>query len=100
MEGEDHSYLIVGTADMGAQYTAVVTRSSDGVKVAVCPVIYNGAQGIEDIAAMDGPWMLMDIMGRVVIPLSESNTLSGVTAPGIYLLVCPAAHRTAKIVIR
>ena len=101
MEGEDHSYLIVGTADLGAQYSVVVTRSSDGVKVAVCPVIYNGAQGIDEIAAeLDGPWMLVDVMGRVVIPLSESNTLSGVTAPGIYLLVCPAAHRTAKIVIR
>lgn len=101
MDGANSSYLIVGTADLGAQYTVVVTRSSDGVKVAVCPVIYNGAQGIDEISAeMDGPWMLIDVMGRVVIPLSESNTLSGVTAPGIYLLVCPAAHRTAKIVIR
>ena len=101
MDGANSSYLIVGTADLGAQYTVVVTRSSDGVKVAVCPVIYNGAQGIDEISAeLDGPWMLIDVMGRVVIPLSESNTLSGVTAPGIYLLVCPAAHRTAKIVIR
>ena len=101
MDGANSSYLVVGTADLGAQYTVVVTRSSDGVKVAVCPVVDNGAQGIDEISEeMEGPWMLIDVMGRVVIPLSESNTLSGVTAPGIYLLVCPAAHRTAKIVIR
>jgi len=100
MTGEDQSYLIVGEGDLGAQYTAVLTRSSDGVTVTACPIIYNGAQGIDGVMTEDGPWMLMDMMGRVVVPLTEARMQSVPVAPGVYILVQTKNHKTSKIVIR
>lgn len=99
IEGADLSYLVVGTEDIGAQYSVVVTRTTDGVTISTCPVICGTTQAIENVQE-DGAWMLMDIMGRVVVPLSEGNTLQAVTTPGVYVLVCPSSHKTAKIVIK
>lgn len=100
MAGEDQSYIIVGEGDLGAQYSVVLTRSSDGVIVTTCPVVYNGSQGIEDVMEDEGPWMLMDLMGRIVVPLTETRMQSVPVAPGVYILVQTKNHKTSKIVIR
>jgi len=99
IEGANESYLVVGADDLGAQYTVVITRSTDGVTVAACPVIYNAAQSIEDVLAAEGPWMLLDVMGRVVVPLTETKE-SVPVPPGVYVLVRPDKHQTTKIIIR
>jgi hypothetical protein len=99
IEGANESYLVVGADDLGAQYTVVITRSTDGVTVAACPVIYNAAQSIEDVLAAEGPWMLLDVMGRVVVPLTETKESVSVP-PGVYVLVRPDKHQTTKIIIR
>ena len=100
MSGADQSYIIVGEGDLGAQYTVVLTRSSDGVRVVTCPIVYNGAQGIDDVMTEEGPWMLMDLMGRVVVPLTKVRMQSVSITPGVYILVRPDSHQTSKIIIR
>ena len=100
ISGANESYLIVGDGDLGAQYTAVVTRLSDGVTVSICPIFYDAAQGLDEIVADDGPWMLLDIMGRVIVPLTDSKSMPVVQSPGMYILVRPESHKTTKIVIR
>lgn len=92
IDGATESYLIVGKSDLDAEYNAVLTRSSDGVTIATCPIIYNGGvQAIENTwSPTDGEWILYDIMGRKVKhPM-----------PGVYVGVNPTSHKTAKIVIR
>ena len=99
IDGATGSYLVVGADDLGAQYSVVLTRSTDGVKVSACPVVYDAAQAVEYIPEAGGEWMLMDMMGRVMVPLAEHKqplTLS----PGVYILVRPGKHQTAKIVVR
>ena len=99
--GADQSYIIVGSNDIGAQYTAVLTRVSDGVAVAVCPITYDAAQGIGEVhTAITGPWMLMDVMGRIVRPLAEGDYPPAITTPGVYLLVCPSSGFTTKIIVQ
>ncbi len=97
--GANESYLIVGTNDLGAQYTAVLTRTSDGVKVTACPITYNSTQSIEDIWSDGSPWMLYDLLGRVVVPLTEQKKQALFVTPGVYILVRPASHQTSRIVI-
>jgi hypothetical protein len=99
IEGADLSYIIVGKEDIGAQYSVVLTRSTDGVTIPACPVTYGRPQTIDETFD-NSAWMLMDIMGRVIVPLSDSNNLQTVTTPGVYVLVNPSAHKTAKIIIR
>ena len=99
IEGADLSYIVVGKEDIGAQYSVVVTRTTDGVTISTCPVICGNTQAIENVYE-GGAWMLMDIMGRIIVPLSETNTLQAVTTPGVYILICPSQHKTIKIVIK
>ena len=99
IEGADLSYIVVGKEDIGAQYSVVVTRTTDGVTISTCSVICGNTQAIENVYE-GGAWMLMDIMGRIIVPLSESNTLQAVTTPGVYILICPSQHKTIKIVIK
>lgn len=98
IEGEDASYLIVSEDDLGAQYTAVLTRVSDGVTVATCPIVYDGIQAMEQVFAQDGPWMVFDLSGRMIRSLSE--TLPVVNIPGVYIYVNPSAHKTMKVIVR
>lgn len=101
IKGADESYLVVGEEDLGAQYTAVMTRSTDGVTIATCPIVYNGgALGVEDVTITDGgEWMLFDIMGRVIMQ-SVTNEKPVATTPGVYILVRPATHQAVKIVVQ
>lgn len=101
IKGADESYLVVGEEDLGAQYTAVMTRSTDGVTIATCPIVYNGgALGVEDVTITDGgEWMLFDIMGRVIMQ-SVTNENPVTTTPGVYILVRPATHQAVKIVVQ
>ena len=100
LRGENDSYLVVSDEDLGAQYTAVLTRP-DGVTVAVCPIIYNaGASAVDDVTVTDdGEWMLLDVMGRVVMQ-SVNNSRPLISTPGVYILVQPATHRAVKIVMQ
>jgi hypothetical protein len=100
IEGADESYLIVGTDDLGAQYTVIVTRTGDGVTIGACPIIYDGAQGLSDVVTGEGPWMIYDIMGRVIVPLTDGNHIPVISSPGVYILVRPQTHKTTKIIIR
>ena len=98
--GATESYLIVNDGDLGAVYSVVVTRTSDGIAVAACPIVYEAAQALEDVDAGEGAWMLMDVMGRVVVPLTNAAFTSVPMSPGMYILVRPQSHQTAKIIIR
>ena len=100
LRGENDSYLVVSDEDLGAQYTAVLTRP-DGVTVAVCPIIYNaGASAVDDVTVTDdGEWMLLDVMGRVVMQ-SVNNSRPLISTPGVYILFQPATHRAVKIVMQ
>ncbi|MBQ7530338.1 MAG: hypothetical protein IJT12_01350 [Paludibacteraceae bacterium] len=101
IRGANESYLVVGEEDLGAQYVAVLTRSTDGVTVTACPIVYNGGlAGVEDVTiADDGEWMLLDVMGRVIMQ-SVTNDRPVVTTPGVYILVRPATRQAVKIVIQ
>ena len=92
--------MIVGTDDLGAQYTVIVTRTGDGVTIGACPIIYDGAQGLSDVFTGEGPWMIYDIMGRVIVPLTDGNHIPVISSPGVYILVRPQTHKTTKIIIR
>lgn len=98
--GATESYLIVNDGDLGAVYSVVVTRTSDGIAVAACPIVYEAAQALEEVDAGEGAWMLMDVMGRVVVPLTDAAFTSVPMSSGMYILVRPQSHQTAKIIIR
>ena len=101
IQGANESYLVVSEEDLGAQYAVVLTRSGDGVKVAACPIIYNGGMtGLEDVTVTnEGEWMLLDVMGRVVMQSVRAN--HPLTAsPGVYILYSPTTRQAVKIVIQ
>ena len=119
IEGADQSYLIVGTNDLGAQYTVVLKRTTDGVTVATCPVIYNGTMAVETpetsgayvwpTIAIPGQtitviaeslWMLTDVLGRVVVPISSNKQLTAPQQPGMYMLVFPHTHKTIRMIVK
>ena len=101
IDGANESYIIVGSDDLGAQYTALLTRTTDGVTVSACPIYYNGGQGLEAVdARREGPWMVMDMLGRVVMPLTDQPYSSTITTPGLYLIVFPYSHYTERVIIQ
>ena len=119
IEGADQSYLIVNDNDLGAQYTAVLTRESDGLKLPVCPILYNGAMGVETpmlsnvivyptIVApgqkitinADTEWILMDMLGRIVIPASSDKQMMAPLQQGIYMFVFPNTHKTVRMIVK
>ncbi len=51
IEGATESYLNVSSEDMGAEFTVVVTRESDGVVLETCPIVYDIPVGIDDVYA-------------------------------------------------
>ena len=119
IEGADQSYLIVNDNDLGAQYTAVLTRESDGLKLPVCPILYDGAMGVETpmlsnvivyptIVApgqkitinADTEWILMDMLGRIVIPASSDKQTMAPLQQGIYMFVFPNTHKTVRMIVK
>ncbi len=119
IEGADQSYLIVNDNDLGAQYTAVLTRESDGLKLPVCPILYNGAMGVETpmlsnvivyptIVApgqkitinADTEWILMDMLGRIVMPASSDKQMMAPLQQGIYMFVFPNTHKTVRMIVK
>lgn len=119
IEGADQSYLIVNDNDLGAQYTAVLTRESDGLKLPVCPILYDGAMGVETpmlsnvivyptIVApgqkitinADTEWILMDMLGRIVIPASSDKQMIAPLQQGIYMFVFPNTHKTVRMIVK
>ena len=119
IEGADQSYLIVGTNDLGAQYTVVLKRTTDGVTVATCPVIYNGTMAVETpetsgayvwptiaipgqtiTVIAESSWMLTDVLGRVIVPISSNKQLTAPQQPGMYMLVFPHTHKTIRMIVK
>lgn len=119
IEGADQSYLIVNDNDLGAQYTAVLTRESDGLKLPVCPILYDGAMGVETpmlsnvivyptIVApgqkitinADTEWILMDMLGRIVMPASSDKQMMAPLQQGIYMFVFPNTHKTVRMIVK
>ena len=119
IEGADQSYLIVNDNDLGAQYTAVITRVSDGLKLPVCPILYDGAMGVETpvlsnvivyptIVApgqkitinADTEWILMDMLGRIVIPASSDKQMMAPLQQGIYMFVFPNTHKVVRMIVK
>lgn len=119
IEGADQSYLIVNDNDLGAQYTAVITRVSDGLKLPVCPILYDGAMGVETpvlsnvivyptIVApgqkitinADTEWILMDMLGRIVRPASSDKQMMAPLQQGIYMFVFPNTHKVVRMIVK
>jgi len=117
--GADSYYILVGNGDIGQEYSVVLTRSSDGVTVASCPITYMRTMGTDDIYAMpayvwptvvtqggtvhvkaDSQWMMLDVFGRVIIQPTDAPQAIAPAQPGIYLMVFPNANCVTRIIVQ
>lgn len=101
IEGATGSYLYVAEGlDKTASYTALVTRSTDGVSLFICPVIpeaFDETQNIPTLVAKGSQMSLEDVvsaewyttLGELLLSARADNGIASLTVPsvaGVYLL--------------
>lgn len=120
LPNEKKSYIIVDPdEDMYAEFVVVPTRT-DGVVLPACPVIYTGTMAIEGVPVnssvnvhprivpaggvltieSDSRWMLVDVLGRMVMPLNDASKTQVPSQPGVYMMIFPDIYEVVRIIVR